>query len=239
MHVNTDDLAALLKIQHLDVEAIRAQKKLEALPQRKAIMEVRAKRRTVEAKRDQVQRLHDEASKKLAQVSDEDERLAEKQRAVQAEIEAVRGDYRSVEARTKELGGFAKRRAALEEDLTKLGDELAKIEAVRAQVDGALMKLDEQERAATESFVAEGGALKQEAHCHEAERAELAAQVTPAVLDQYEKTAARTGGVAIARLQGTACGACRVNVEHGRLVDLKAHGNVGTCPNCGRMLILG
>lgn len=239
MQLKTDDLAALLQIQHIDVEALRAQKKLEALPQRKAILELRAKRRVVQEKRDEVQKMHDEITARLNKLSDEDAQLADKQHAVQEEIDSVKSDYRSVEARTKELNGFAKRRGTIDEDVTSIGEELAKVEAVQAQVEAALSQIDKAEAAATDAFVKEGGALKKQEHSHAAQRKELAAQVTPDVLALYEKTAARTGGVALARLQDTACGACRVPLDHGRLVDLKSHGNVGVCPNCGRLLILG
>ncbi|MFR3091115.1 MAG: hypothetical protein ACLTMP_04745 [Eggerthella lenta] len=50
MHVDTDDLATLLKMQHLDLEAMRDKKKLEELPQRAVILEARSKK-AIEQKR--------------------------------------------------------------------------------------------------------------------------------------------------------------------------------------------
>ena len=131
MHVDTDDLATLLKMQHLDLEAMRDKKKLEELPQRAVILEARSKKKAIEQKRAQLDALHAKADAQLSRIDDEDRSLSEKQRQVQSEIDAVRGDYRGVEARTKELNGFAKRRNTLEADLTAVGDELAKIEGVR------------------------------------------------------------------------------------------------------------
>ena len=58
------------------------------------------------------------------------------------------------------------------------------------------------------------------------------------LLDAYKKTAARTGGVAVGRLQGSNCGVCRMAIEGGRLIDMKGQGNVAPCPQCGRLLIL-
>ena len=135
MHVDTDDLATLLKMQHLDLEAMRDKKKLEELPQRAVILEARSKKKAIEQKRAQLDALHAKADAQLSRIDDEDRSLSEKQRQVQSEIDAVRGDYRGVEARTKELNGFAKRRNTLEADLTAVGDELAKIEGVQAQVE--------------------------------------------------------------------------------------------------------
>lgn len=238
MHVDTDDLATLLKMQHLDLEAIQAKKKLEALPQRSIILEVRSKKKAIEQKRAQLDALHTKADAQLSRINDEDASLAEKQRHVQGEIDAVRGDYRGVEARTKELNGFAKRRNALEVDLTTVGDELAKIEGVQAQVTAALTTLERQEAEATATFVKEGGTLKDAVARIEAERAMLASSLPKDLLDVYQKTAARTGGVAVGRLQGTNCGVCRMAIEGGRLIDMQSQGNVVPCPQCGRLLIL-
>ena len=54
----------------------------------------------------------------------------------------------------------------------------------------------------------------------------------------YERTAAATAGVPLALLVEERCGACRTPIEHGRVVDMRSQGNVATCPNCGRLLIL-
>ena len=177
MRVDTDDLAMLLKLQHIDLEILRAKKRLEELPQRAAILEARTKRKAVEQKRVRLDALRADADQRLANVGDEDAALAEKQRRVQAEIDEAHGDYRSVEARSKELDGFAKRRAALEAELAAIGEELERIEGVQGQVAQMLVALDEKERAATESFVKEGGVLKDVVFRGEAERTALASSL--------------------------------------------------------------
>ena len=235
MHVDTGDLATLLKLQHIDLEILRANKRLEELPQRKAILEARTKRKAVEQKRAQLDALRADVERRLSNVGEEDAALAEKQRRAQAEIDEARGDYRSVEARSKELDGFARRRDELEARLSAIGEELEKVEGVQAQV---ASDLDAEERAATESFVREGGALKDALFRNEAERASLASFLPKELLASYEKIAARTGGVAVGRLQGESCGACRMAIEGGRLIDMKGQGNVGVCPQCGRLLVL-
>lgn len=238
MHVDTDDLATLLQMQHIDLETLRAKKKLEELPQRKAILEARAKKKAIVQKREQLDALYAEVEAKCARIGEEDAMLAEKQRKVQGEIDAAHGDYRGMETRTKELNGFAKRRNALEGDLTVSAEELSKIEAVQAQVQHALAGLDAQEAAATETFVKEGGALKNDVARLEAERAQLTSTLPAELLEAYAKTVTRTGGVAVARLQDFNCGACRMGIEHGHLIDMRRRGNLGACPHCGRLLIL-
>ncbi len=239
MHIESDVLATMLQMQALDIEAKRLDKQLEALPQRKTILEARAKRRAIQEKAEQVDAMLAKANQKLKKLSDEDDNLAEKQKKIQAEIDEVNGDFRSVSARTKELAGLAKRRETLEGELGTADAEIAKITGVKNQVEAALAKLDENEKAATAVFVEEGGKLKQQAATKRSEREKLAKKLPADVLKVYERTSGGTGGVPVAKLSdGEICGACRAAIDHGRIIDMKRSGNVGTCPNCTRLLIL-
>ena len=238
MQANRDDLATLLQLQQIDMGIARVNKELSELPQRKAIVAAREKRRAIEQKRDKVAALKKEAEAQLSRVGDEDASLADKQRAAQEAVDKAQGNYRNVEARTKEMNGFAKRRATLEAELDRLGAELAKIEDVESQVTSALAAVERQEAEATASFQKQGGALKNDEARLQAQRSHLAAQLPDDLLKTYEKTAARSGGVAVARLLESKCGACRAVIEGGRLIDLKAQAPLGVCPACKRLLIL-
>lgn len=238
MEAQHDDITGLLHIQQIDLDILRLGKQLEELPQRAAIMDARKKREAVGGKRAQVDALKKEAAKRLSRISDEDASLAKKEAGTQAAIEAASGNYRNVEARTKELAGIAKRRATLAEDRAKASAELDRITQLEAQVLRALADIDAAEARAVESFKQEGGALKAGIAKLEAQRAELAAHMTPEVLKLYEKTAARTGGVAIGVLNGSHCGVCRAAIEGGRLIELRAHAPLGTCPACKRLLVV-
>lgn len=239
MHANTDDLAVLERIQQLDRDIASAERTLTRLPQRATILEARSKRREVQEKSAKVEQLRAKADERFAALADEEERLAGRAAKLQAELDEAKGTYRDVEKRTKELGGIAKRRATLEADIDACTDELAKIEALQAQVAAALAELDERESAATEQFVAEGGALKRTSARLGAEREAACAEVSDAqLLALYEQTAQRCGGVALGRLQGGRCGVCRAELDSDRLVDMRASGNLSVCPQCGRLLVV-
>ena len=173
-----------------------------------------------------------------AKLEAEDAELAEKQRRVQEAIDGSLGNYRNVEAHTKELNGFAKRRNALEVELTRLGEELAKIEGVQGQVSRALAELEKQEAAAIASFQREGGALQAEIARMSADREGMSAELSPELRDTYNRTASRTGGVAVGLLTEGRCGVCRTVIDGGRLIDLKAEAPLGTCPHCKRLLVV-
>lgn len=238
MRATNEELTSLLQMQQIDLELLKAKKKLEALPQRATILAARQTKRTIEQKHNQVVVLRQDAEKEVAKLEAEDARLVEKQRRVQESIDNSRGDYRNIESHTKELNGFAKRRNTLEEDLTKLGEKLSKIEAVEAQAARALADIEKQENAAIASFQKEGGTLQNGIARAKAERESLAAALPPELREVYDQAALRCGGVAVGRLMDGQCSVCRVAIEGGRLIDLQSQAPLGTCPHCKRLLVV-
>lgn len=238
MRLDADQIATLFQIQSLDLEEKAAAKELDELPERAAILTARSKKRAIEEKNVEVGKMYEAAEAKASAYAEEDASLAEKQRRAQADIDEARGNYRNVEARSKEMNGYAKRRAVLEQNLSGVLDELARIEAVQKRVSMALAALNAQEARATESFVEKGTKLKARIAELQAQRASLEQSVSPDVMARFKQLSDRLGGVAVARLSGGVCGACRSAVDPARVTHMRASGNVGECPNCGRMLVL-
>lgn len=175
----------------------------------------------------------------VSKLEDEDASLSLKQSRVQTAIDEAQGDYRNVEARTKELDGIAKRRSALEEELSVQGEELEKIAAVENQVKQALAVLKEREEAATASFQKQGGSLKGAITKLEQQRVELSAALSDELRASYDRIATAHGGVAIGVLKGDRCGTCRVPLDAGRLAEVKRQAPLATCPHCKRLLVIG
>ena len=238
MRLDEDTIADLFRIQSLVLEAKGAAKELEELPERAVILAARTKKRAIEEKNTEVGKLYEAAEAKAAAFAEEDAALAEKQRKAQADIDEARGSYRNVEARSKEMNGYAKRRAVLEQNLSDVLDELARIETVQKQVSMALAALNSKEAEATEAFVEKGTALKRRIAQLDAERAGIEQQIPADVMRTFQQLSERTGGVAIARLAGGACSACRASIDSARVTHMRSSGNVGNCPQCGRLLVL-
>ena len=116
MQVKDEDISTLIELQHNDMELLRVQKAIADLPQRKTIVAARKKIKAIEEKQETVGKLRAKAEEKLAGISEEDGKLAAKQEEAQKAVDSASG-YRDVEAHTREMDGFAKRRATLEEDL--------------------------------------------------------------------------------------------------------------------------
>ena len=237
MQVKDEDISTLIELQHNDMELLRVQKAIADLPQRKTIVAARKKIKTIEEKQETVGKLRAKAEEKLAGISEEDGKLAAKQEEAQKAVDSASG-YRDVEAYTREMDGYAKRRATLEEDLAAVDAELDKISAVEKQISTALAQLRETESAATAEFQSQGGELKKQEADLTASHDQSAANLPADLKARYDRAAKHCGGVAVALLRDDACGACRAPIEQGHLIDLKAHAPLGECPNCKRLLIV-
>lgn len=237
MQVKDEDISTLIELQHNDMELLRVQKAIADLPQRKTIVAARKKIKTIEEKQETVGKLRAKAEEKLAGISEEDGKLAAKQEEAQKAVDSASG-YRDAEAYTREMDGYAKRRATLEEDLAAVDAELDKISAVEKQISTALAQLRETESAATAEFQSQGGELKKQEADLTASHDQIAANLPADLKARYDRAAKHCGGVAVALLRDDACGACRAPIEQGHLIDLKAHAPLGECPNCKRLLIV-
>ena len=72
-----------------------------------------------------------------------------------------------------------------------------------------------------------------------AARAELAGRLDTAMLDRYDRLRTRHGGVAVARLEGSRCGGCHLDLSTAEAAEVRAAepGAFADCPQCGRLLV--
>lgn len=238
MSISYEDLNKLAVLQRVDRECLRLEKQLADLPQRQAIAQIREKMSAIQQKADQVSKLKAKAKDKLAAIEREDAELAIKQQQIQEAIDAIQSDYRSVEARTKELNGHTKRRNTLAAEHDHATEELAKVEQVESQVAAALVSLRQKEDQELAAFTKEGSALKAKIEELAVERDEAKSHLKTALLDRYTATQKLTGAVALGKLEGDRCSVCRHTIEDGKLLELRSHAPLASCPNCRRLLII-
>lgn len=201
---------------------------------------------------DAVQAEHREANDRLAALSIAVEDLDAQVAKFESEIDAVRQretrdqklmDSGSVGAKQvvelqHELETLQRRQAALEEQQLEImerreqlqaeqNEELALIDALQgdltsAQVerDNALVSIDESRKVAADRRVA------------------LLGSVAPELAEMYEKQR-KQGGAGAGLLQGSRCGACRIDLDRGELsrISAAADDDVLRCPECGVILV--
>lgn len=238
MHVEFEDLETLLNIQRIDLLVMQGKKKRAELPQRVKVQKLRKKRDEICARLDKALDIEKQAKADYTKVEDEDNQLAEKQRRAQELIDSSGSDYRKVESQSKDMAGIAKRRETLAGQMLDMQANLDKIESVRSQLEAAVAASLAEEKRLRSSFEAEDNEIIARVKELMAKRAELVASLPADLVSLYEKTAAKTGGVALGKLEDDHCGVCRHLIEGGRLIELRASAPLGTCPNCKRLLVV-
>ena len=238
MQAEYRDLELLMEMQQLDLDIMRAKKKRVELHQRIQVMMLRKKRDEIQGKLEQVVELAKRANVEKTSVEDEDRLLAEKQEHAQQLIDAAGSNYRKVESHSREMAGAAKRREALAIKIQEADAQIAKIAAVRSQLENAIAASEAEEAEIRASFQEEDNALVSQVRASSARRAEIESQLPSDLVALYDKTASKVGTVALGRLVEDRCGVCRAPIEGGRLIDLKASAPLGTCPNCKRLLVI-
>jgi predicted nucleic acid-binding Zn-ribbon protein len=233
-------LATLLDLQEHDVRLDQLRHRRATLPDRPALAEALARRKAADAaldatgrERDAVAReqtrLEDEVARIAAKASAEDKKLYSGTVTAPKELKAIQDEIRSLE----------RRRFALEDEV------LAQMEAAEP-LDAALAGL-RAERAELDARVAEVQArlgadeqvLDADIATVQAERDGLAAVVDAGLLRQYDDLRRRLGGVAVAKLEGSSCRGCHLQlaaVELDRIRKLDRD-VVVHCEECGRILV--
>lgn len=81
--------------------------------------------------------------------------------------------------------------------------------------------------------------LKQESEKLMQRREQLREDLDESLLERYDRMKARLGGIAVSKVDGNLCGACRVTLMTGILRSLRDPDALLTCENCGRFLFGG
>lgn len=238
MHATQEQIAALLKVQHIDLECARLQKQLDGLPQKAQIADVRKKLSALAEKQAAVAELRKQSQAQHACAMSEDADLARKQEDAQAAIEAAAGDYRTVSARTKEMEGYAARREVLGRELADLSEKLSQTDALTAEMQRMEQAFSAKEAALIESYKARGGELLAAQAARKPERARLEEVVGPQIMGTYDRLAKAKGGVALAYLDENRCNTCRSAFDQSRVLGLRQEAPLTTCPACGRLMVV-
>ncbi|MDQ3248201.1 MAG: C4-type zinc ribbon domain-containing protein [Chloroflexota bacterium] len=143
--------------------------------------------------------------------------------ALQASLEALQRQHATVES------GGVEALLQAEELTNQLAGTRAGLKAVESQWTTAQSTLLDEETKLKRAYLQ----LKKQ-------RELSAAGLDAAVLSRYETLRQRKGGIAVAQVQNTICGACHVQVPTGIVSAARNHTtDVVVCPSCGRILYAG
>lgn len=238
--VADEHLDRLLELSDVDAQRARIDARLADLPEQRVVDEaeerleaaikqgdaLRVEVTTVEAE----QRRHErEIEQFQTRMAKEQERLygggvtnAKEMKSVEAEIEATQ---RRIDEHETEL--LDAMEAA--EDLADRIDEAARTaERTRAEI----AELQAERDRAAQELLAEKAEL-------DVERDRLRDELGETELEQYDAVRDRIpAGVAVGELSGMSCTACRIDLPHAEVNELRDGDPLATCPNCRRLLVV-
>ena len=152
MQADSTHIETLFSIQKAQREILALQKKLEELPQKQKIVDLRKNRLDLEQKTKQVQGMKEQLQKTLRNLHDDDARKAKKEQEDQELIENTKGDFRLVEELSRELLQLSEKRVVIKTKLEDAELKLMKAEELEAQLAVALKTLDENEKQLIASY---------------------------------------------------------------------------------------
>jgi predicted nucleic acid-binding Zn-ribbon protein len=229
--------ASLLALQDLDIEIMRAKKRLDELPEKREILATRQKARDVTDLHGKADLLVKKLQADLKAHQDEITTLAEKIAVEQTKVMATT-DHRAVQSITREMDGLRRRQDKMEMESLQLMERIDKASAQILKIDEALKQLAEKDAALVARFKSVGGALQTEIVDMERRRDETAESIDVDVISRYEQIRESKGGVGVGRLDGEACSACRMSLPAERVRELQSGDDVSVCPQCRRLIVV-
>jgi predicted nucleic acid-binding Zn-ribbon protein len=230
----------LLQVQELDTELDQLHHRIEVLPERMALVEVRARQSVLAGAMAEVQAEVDALAGRQAAL--EEHITASATRRHQLEERMRTGGVtaaRDLQAMDHEVSQLAERQRALEDEEIVLLEEEEPLDVALAEQQSEAVALVAEEARLVAAVAEAEAELRAAVAVGVAARAERAAGLPPDLAERYERLRSHLGGVGAARLVGDRCDGCHLtlpSVELERIHSLAAD-TFATCPQCDRILV--
>lgn len=231
------EAADLLELQSVDVEIVRATKRLDELPEKRAILELRAKQREIHALGAKGGMLVRKLEGEVKSRQDEAEMLKTKLTEEQAKVMATT-DHRAVQSITREMDGLRRRCDKIEMEELQYMERADKARGQVAAIEDHQAKLAEKENQLIERFKTVGGGVQSEITSLETKRKKLVKRLPTELVARYESVRATKAGVGVGKLEESRCSACRMDLPAERLHDLQTGPDISICPQCRRLIVV-
>jgi uncharacterized protein len=233
--VLTDDL---LELQRIDTTLDQLDHRRVRLPQRDEATAAQAAVRELERRRAELSTRSEELVAAIEDLERDGATITTQKRRLEGQLKTV-VSARQAEALTHELDALDRRRDELDDRELAHLEEQSTVAAELVEVEGQLPPTEQRLAVARTSLGEVESEIDADIARLRAERSALAGRFDADVLRRYEALRSRFGGVAVARLDGSRCGGCYLDLstaERDRVRSTPA-GEFADCPQCGRLLV--
>jgi uncharacterized protein len=227
----------LLILQAVDTTADQLTHRRSHLPEFAAATVARAARADWERRRDEIGRQLDELTAQI-ESAELDTGVIEKHRdRLNAQLRTVIAP-REAEALQNQIKTLSDRRSELDDRELDALEQQAALDDERASHLGLEPAVNASLEAAETALATAMGDIDQQLAEADERRAQLRADVPPQLLSRYDSLRAQLG-VAVARLVGTRCDGCHLDLSAAEVDIIKAvdRTELADCPQCGRLLV--
>ena len=236
----TDDLEHLLAVQDLDTSITQLEHRRQALIESSGLAAVEAQLAAIEAERADAAARRGVLTATQKELEEQIAVISERRSAIEQRMYAsTSSSGRDLQAMNDEVRHLTDRRAQLEElELVAMLEQDpvdAELAALRERAAPLEAQAEELRRQVAKDRVEIDAALGEA----QAARATEAAQLPTALSDRYETLRARLKGTGAARLVGSHCDGCHLELSSVEVEKIRAlpPGEVATCEQCGRILV--
>lgn len=230
----------LLTVQEHDTRVDQLVHRSETLPVRAVLAKIESDSADVDRKLAGVDERLGALSRSQQRLEDEIASLSEKASSVDKQLySGTVSNPRELQAMQEEIASLQRRVSELEDDQLEVMEATEPVDAERAALVADRDRLDAQAGRHRAELAEAETAIEQELAQVRAERGAAAAEVPDELWPEYERLRATLGGVAIARLSGSTCQGCHLQlsaIEVDRIKKLPPDEPVH-CEECGRLLV--
>jgi uncharacterized protein len=237
---DTQSLKELLAVQDCDriIHGLRHQR--VTLPERQRLRDLDAERIQLSEQRVVAQDQRHELDRTQKRLEDEVALLDERIDRETAKLYGGdAGGVKELQALQDELAGLGKRKTLVEDQVLEVMEECEPVDAELTRLGEAETSVDDSEAAAREALATSEAEIDAALEAAEGDRAARAAGVPGEVLANYETLRSVPGQIGVARLVGSTCHGCHLElaaVEIDRLKKLPDDELVH-CEECGCILV--
>jgi predicted nucleic acid-binding Zn-ribbon protein len=234
-----DTAHALLDLQEADLEITRAERRLDELPEKAKILQLRHKMDDVNKLREKTAEFASRLSREIAKLEDAVSQTTVKMDEEQAKLLSGQiNNPKELANISTEIDLLRRKREQFENDMLALMEkrELAQLQV--SKIDEALSKATGDEAKLVARFQKAGGDILAEIDKLKRRRKRLEKAVDEPTLERYERIRSARNGIAAGKLEGDMCGCCRTTLPAVALLGMREPGTVSECPNCRRLLVV-
>jgi predicted nucleic acid-binding Zn-ribbon protein len=236
----TSALETLLEVQDRDTVLDQLRHRRSHLPEQAELAELEARIAALDAALVDARAVRDEAAGRQAgleaEIASSDARIGEVEKRLYGGTVSA---SRDLTAMSDEVTHLKARRSATEDRVLEVMEELEPLEAEVARLEGERAGLASRAAEVSQAVAEAQAEVDAEASVVAAERAAVAEGLPAELAATYEKLRAKLGGVGAARLVGTSCSGCHLQLPATELdrVRRSSPDALVFCDQCGRILV--